>query len=372
MASPLGLFTADWHVRKYDRVWAHYPTLTGDTRFAIQQIMQIARNYNVRWLLLGGDNFEEKIQKSDAIDLMRSAIDTARDAGIRMVYVQGQHELAEPPYMSAISGWPQHLHDQMVDFGGHYLYGLDYQRANQVEAALRAVPSHTDVLLTHQVWKNNMGEDRGHAWSHWLHADCFVLSGDFHHPVEATWRNAENHDIRFCSPGTICLQELGEPIQKRVVLINDDLTTTSVPLLSRGYIDLPLRNEQELQDAEQIIAAADILQRGVPDEIAKPILRVTYSANIPDVRRRIAAAVDDRAHIFWNPQAAILAEPVNMETAQRIQTVLTGGLPAVIRQSYNDDPAAAEIAIRLLDAVDPAMELTTIYQELTATNVPSA
>lgn len=361
MSNPLAIFTADWHVRKYDRVWPQHPTLAGDTAFAIRQILGLTAEYGVRHLLLGGDNFEERAQRSDATDLMRHTMDCLQQARVSVYYVQGQHELAEPPFLSALHRHPYHIHGQTVNIGGIKVYGLDYQRPHRVEEAFAAIPEDTEWLLTHQVWKNLMGDDRGYAWSHWLPCAPLVLTGDYHDSVDGTWTNVRNFDMGFISPGTIAMQAIDENPHKSVVLLHDDSSWQRLALRTRPFHIVYINTQDDL---DQFVATEIEVPDDLPDEIATPIVRVVYSTAVQEVRARVAAAHGDRAHLFWKPQVA-MTEQQDADVAERIRTVMDGGFPAVVRRHYGEDPANADIAIRLYEADDVEREIATVFNELT-------
>lgn len=365
MATPLAIFTADWHVRKYDRVWGQHPGLYGDTTYGIEQILHHAMQLRVPYLLLGGDNFEEKTQRSDAATRMRQCMDTLRAADIGVWYIQGQHELTDPPFVNGVHSWPQHLHGRTVTLDDVQIYGLDYQRPNNVEAALGQIPRGTQLLLTHQVWRNVMGEDRGEAWAHWINRPVTILSGDYHRRMEADWVGRDNVPLRFISPGPVCMQKSNEPEDHWAVLLNTDLSYQWLPLRSRPTRELRISTADDL--AYVLDTQRDAILTPDPDlppHIQRPLVRVYYSTGIEQCRARIAHAFGADAFLFWFPQASI-AEPQNAEAAERISTVLAAGLPGTIRRLYNDDPQAATHAVRLLDAADYKHEMQQLLQELT-------
>ena len=365
MSSPIAIFTADWHVRKYDRVWTNHRNLAGDTAFAIRQIIALTGEYNVPNLLLGGDNFEEKVQPSDTMELMRHSLDVLQENDVNVWYVQGQHELADPPCMSALHNWPQHLHGRTVDLDGVRVHGLDYQRPHRVQEALEAVPADADWLLTHQVWKNVMGDDRGYAWSHWLRSTPWILSGDYHDAIDTLFQNADNHDLQFVSPGPVAMQAIDENPHKSVVLLYDDSSWQRLALRTRSFHIAHINTQDDLD--RFIAEPLPEPPYDLPDEIATPIVRVVYSTAVPEVRARVVAAHGEHAHLFWKPLVTAVDQQ-DTDTAERISTVLEGGLPAVIRQHYSEDTTNADIAIRLYEAGDHEAEIARIFDELTGGN----
>lgn len=365
MENPIALFTADWHVRKYDRVWASHHDLAGDTAWGVSQVLDYVEQYQVPNLLLGGDNFEEKLQRSDAATLMRETMDRLEAREVAVWYVQGQHELADPPFVSAVHSWPQHLHGTVAQVEGVSTYGLDYQRPNRVQEALGDIPEGVELLLTHQVWKDIMGDDRGDAWAHWIQQPVMILSGDYHRRHDAMWVNGHNVPMTFISPGPLCMQRIDEPSDHWVVLLRRDLSVAWLPLRSRPVRNVQINSEEDLAQVldsrRHELLATDT---DLPAAVQRPIIRVRYSTAVEQCRARLAHALGRDAFLFWFPQVAETATG-DLEAAERIETVFSGGLPATIRRYYNEDPEAAERAIRLLEADDHKREMQLIFQEMT-------
>ncbi len=355
------LVTADWHVRKYDRVWYRRDTLRGDTTWGITEVRRIAEEQDVRYVLLLGDLFEQKLQQSDALQTMSLTMDAFQAQNRRVLYVQGQHEKSSPPIIEAIHRWPRHIHQTMtyipeLDLG---LYGLDYQPPTSVEAALRAVPHETGILATHQVWKDFMGEQRGDAWMHWCPQAPFIFTGDFHETL------CEHRGSQcVMSPGPLCMQSISEPAAKYVYIVNDDMTPERIRLHSRGYYEARLHNQEELDrflDTWHTHPAREP-GRGVPVDLRTNIIRVWYHADLPEAEARLKARVGYDAHLFLKAIPVETAQ-VTIESERRIQAVRTGGLAGCIREFYADDPHVCEDAVRLARTRDIPDEMVKIFKE---------
>ena len=152
----LALLSADWHVRKGDRVWSRIPLLEGDVSNSIYQITDIAEKEDVSHVLLAGDILEKQTQTSDVAQTIRRAMDQFERRNQAVLYVQGQHELASPPWLSAIHEWPQYAPmspSERLVIGDHTVFGCDYLPIDIAEETLSTLPKH-DILLTHQVWNH--------------------------------------------------------------------------------------------------------------------------------------------------------------------------------------------------------------------------
>ena len=355
-AKPLALVSADWHVRKGDRVWANkIPALSGDVSHSIQHITEIAEEYGVSYVLLAGDILEKQTQTSDVAQILRSAMDTFKRREQHVFYVQGQHELADPPWLSAVHDWPQYAAaDEEIAIGDYTLRGCDYSPPDKAEDVLKNLPA-ADILLTHQVWNHPeyLGS-RGYADTSWVPSEYkMVITGDYH-------VHQDNHiDGKvFLSPGSIAMQKIDEDPVKFVYILYDDLTYKRVQLRTRSFYSADIETEEDLQ------SFIDNWEHKSPAGINIPLYRVRYFSDIPGVVDRLRRCVGAEAHLYLDPMTVQLAEVTTEDAA--IQTaVADGGLEGCIKNLFNDDPAVADSAIRLLQSGDIVEEIDKIFKELT-------
>lgn len=354
MSKPAFWATSDLHVRNYDRVWAERPRIVGDTSWALEQIAAAVEMTRVP-LLLGGDNFEAKLQRADAIMSMRRFLDRVLQY-TEIGYIDGNHELSDPTFMSSIHDGPIRLHKRMHEFNGVRVYGLDYVGPHEVASALRAVPE-TDVLLTHQVWKEFLGENRGEASMTDVLSAKLMITGDFHQH-----RLLQVNGMNVLSPGPVCLQAIDEEPQKNIYLVYDDLSITAVPLKSRPlYRHLVL--DEEAADTRAATWSPQPGGEELPESVRMPIVWIHYPAEKLQIRAKLRAAWGEQAHLFFKPLTPADA-PTQPVDVQRRQRAAEGGWAGVIREFFNEDPQAASIAIRMVEAVNPEEEVQRIYNEL--------
>jgi len=359
-ARPLALVSADWHLRKYDRVWYRRDTLRGDAAWGVRQVCDIAAEQMPDCLILLGDLFDQRLQQSDSLMLMRRAMADFQENNIQVQFIQGQHERSSPTLMKSIHSWSQHIDERMVelDNGNLLMYGLDYRNPVEVEEALRAVPTNADILATHQVWKDYLGEERGDAWFHWAPTQ-FIATGDFHKAKFET-RGTQ----KILSPGPLCMQNIGEDHEKFVFMLNSDLTVTPYKLRSRGYYEARLYEEAQLEQFldEWDASPAKIPQVGVPPAVATNIIRVWYRSDIPDAKPRLEGRIGSSAHLFTT-MIPVEDQAQTVDAERRVQAVLGAGMVGCINEFYGDDPRACADAVRLYRSKDIQTELLSIFKE---------
>lgn len=356
---PIALISADWHARRADRVWYRRDAIVGDTGYSISQICDIADQYDVPYVWLLGDLFEQKLQQSDALEVMRKALDRFQARNRQVLFVQGQHERSSPPLLNAIHGYPIHVHKKIVHVAGMCVYGLDYCNPLEVAAELENVPQGVDVLLTHQVWKDFLGEERGDAWFSQASHVRVIATGDYH---QTLYEKRGAHTI--LSPGSICMQKINEPPEKFVFILHDDYTVKQIKLKTRGYYAARLHTEAELNQFVENWSRhpSRAPQPDVPTYLSTNLLRVHYRADLPEARHRLESTVGAEAHLFLEP-IPIETQQIGIDAERRVSAVMSGGLEGCINAFYADNPVVHADALRLARTRDVQTELLEIFKE---------
>jgi hypothetical protein len=356
------LFTADLHLKNYDRTWQLHPELRGDTAFAIDQIIAYSEEIEPAWFVLAGDAFEGKEQRGWPIDQARRLIDSVCAKSDSLLFVTGQHEqmsLGEPQILTAISDRANHIHHQTFRWCNRDVYCMDYARPTDIEHEISLIPYDTDILITHQVWEEFMGS-RGEvaATSIVTRGDLLIITGDYHVCTEKTVRCGERN-IRLLSPGSVCMQRTNEPVQKFIGKLNPDLSVEWLPLKTRPWrfvtADVSTKGiaaMKKSKEFEQLL----LPDTELPAEVAKPAIVFTHmNPDSPPDNQVLRALCKGKAFPF----VKLLSET---ETEQDRAAVITTGVqladvPQLLRQAVRDvSPSAAvrEDALKLLDCGGPA------------------
>ena len=372
MASPIAAFTADWHIRKNDRIWSGRRDIVGDVSCGVQQVVDIARDRRIQNVFIAGDILDESIQRSDAAMTLRGAMDQFQAMQCNVFFVQGQHERAEPTWLEALHGHPKHLHRRVQQIMDNiYVVGLDYQPPGTIAEATQELTRYPDdhmILLTHQVWKEWMGDGRGEHWMNDI-AQPFdtIVTGDLHSYKQADVVVAGGHVAAAFSPGPLCAQEISEPCVTGILLLNDDMTWETVRLRTRQRFEVELPTEAAVNEFIEKWSTSYVRapQNNVDPRIAKNIVRVRYNTAVPEARQRILATVANDVHVFFDP---VTPEEIDipLDRQQREAAVAAGGLIGCIQHAYASEPSLVVDATRLLNAAEgsdlqPTIE--TIFRE---------
>ncbi len=358
MTSPIAAFTADWHIRKNDRIWGGRRDIVGDVSCGVQQVVDIVRDRRVPHLFIAGDILDESIQRSDAAMTLRGAMDQFQGMRCSVDFVQGQHERAEPTWLEALHAHPQHLHNRVSSIAdGIYVVGLDYQPPGAIAEATQDLPCYPDdhtILLTHQVWKDWMGEGRGEHWMHDISQPFdTIVTGDLHSYKRDEVVLTLNHVAAAFSPGPLCPQDISEPSVTGILLLHDDMTWETVRLRTRQRFEIDLPTEDHVQEfiTHWPDSFARAPQNNADPRIAKNIVRVRYNTNVPEARQRLLATMANDVHVFFDP---VTPEQVNVppDRQAREAAVASGGLAGCIQHLYADAPSTMTDAIRLLNAAE--------------------
>lgn len=290
---PIAIVTSDWHIAL--NAWKKLPDIKGDAEYSLRQIVDIAIGLNLP-IIAAGDLFDVKHPDSYTVNVTASHMARLHAAGLKCYYVQGQHEMANPTWFSLFPGC-EHVHDRRFDIGGVSFFGYDYFLPTSVEDSYnRFKPA--DALVTHQVWSELLP----HAGQEFCCSYTLVgqntpykalISGDFHsHLVTPVG------DMKFVSPGSICLQDLKESCNKALWVMTDKFEFLSVPYYSRKLVHFTIDSEKNLHS---LVASADELVKAnyqpLPDDIGKPIFRIRYSSSVDNVNAAVMAAFKGKAHI---------------------------------------------------------------------------
>lgn len=311
-ATSLFAFTADCHL--LPNAWINRREIRGDSYFSFKQIVNHCLVRNIP-LVIGGDLFDSKRPDSESVAVFIHETRRMRDSHLPVYVVQGDHDITDPPWPVAIS--PDavfHLHDQLVKLQDVTLTGLDYQPRGQLQERLRGIPVEADILVMHQGWQEfqGIGTTEGSLATD-IPQGIYVLTGDYH--AEKIY-GTETQAVVAISPGSTCMQALGEPAEKSFVEVrrcsDGRIEFKRVPLVTRMVRSFEIGSPEELHHLITVTFPALHTQAmlraqefPVPLDIISPIIRVRYKDDIPEAGKLLKEAATDTLHLFLEPQHAV-------------------------------------------------------------------
>jgi hypothetical protein len=323
-SKPLAVVTSDWHVAL--NAWKKFPSIKGDAEYSLTQIVDMAIGLNVP-LIAAGDLFDIKNPDSYSIHVVSNQMARMYEKGLPVYYVQGQHEMSDPTWLSLFKGC-ENVHNKHFKIKGVDFFGYDYFLPKSVEDSYnRFKPA--DVLVTHQVWSEllpHTGQEFCCSYSLVEHNLKYkaLISGDFHsHFV------SDVNDMKFVSPGSICLQDLKESCNKAAWIMTEDLGFVSAPYKTRRLIQSVINSESDLHTMVKV--AEKVESDDMPNDIGRPIFRLRYSTKLDNVNAAITSAFKDKAHVDLVP---IIEEIVDLPSVASDLDKLVGSFD--INSSFHE------------------------------------
>ncbi len=298
---PLFVFCADLHLE--DGAWASRPGIYGDAYYSFQQIIDYCIEQKLP-LIMGGDILEKKQNLARPIAKLCEGLTRMQAASLDVYYIQGNHEYDRNAPWLSVHPWPKHLHQQTALFDTVRVHGLDWLPKGEIQDALKAIPPDSDILITHQVWKDFMGNlGRTECELTEVHHVQTVLAGDFHVTKIAESVNAQGNPIQMLSPGSTAMQDMAESPDKFFFVINKKpaggFHFEPVQLKTRRFKNYVVKDLEALDSlcAGQLAKEIHELRGGLPPEIDKPLIRIRFDKRLPDAFLRLMTAVSDFGHI---------------------------------------------------------------------------
>lgn len=356
--TPLFVFCADTHL--VDGAWASRPAIYGDAYHSFDQIVDYCIAHRLP-LVMGGDILEKKQNLARPIAKLCEGLTRMQYEELEVFYIQGNHEYDRNAPWLSVHPWPIHIHAVPYNIRGVTVYGLDWLPRGEIQEAFKQVPAHTDVLITHQVWKDLMGNvGRPECELTDVHHVQTVLAGDFHITKIVESTNAQGQPIKMLSPGSTCMQDIGEVPDKSFFVIGRIPTTseivfTPIQLKTRKFLSYTVKDQETIDTLCAGGFAADIAKLadpGLPEAINKPLVRVKFDKRLPDAHLRISTAVGELAHLFCD---AIVDKSRGEEETNR--AVAKNDLMTVVAELLKNEPEALKLATALLRAENPVTEL---------------
>lgn len=387
-SGPQLLAFADLHLQW--GAWRRRRTLYGDSFFAWRQVVDLAVSgarldgRPVKAVLAAGDLIDTDTPDDFIVRLILDGLARLEAAGVRFLFVRGQHETVRgrrvehitrvadslgldhvPTSFFGLSRWAEDVDLRVVpvalDGAVVTVAGLDYRPPAEFREACRVLPP-ADVLLTHQVWEEFVPTGEA-SFAALPHPYRVVVTGDFHSHLDREVRPG----VRVLSPGSACLQAVDEDPDKRVFVLHSDLSAESVPLLCRPVGSAVVKTAA---DVAVVVRTLDEVPAhpGIPAHVRVPVVRCRIPAGAEaGVAAALEAAVGDRAHLFVD-----VDDPAGPEAAADPAAAgpPAAGVEAVIAE-LAPSPAVAALCVALWRGADPDGVVAEFAGRVAAEGVPA-
>lgn len=334
------LFTSDWHIRYEYNIKSH-PTIYGDIEVSLRQICNYIKQYSPSSIFLLGDTFDVPYVSSKGLSLFNSFVEVCKKGNCKIFYVLGQHDRSNPPLLSTISDYCEHIHGKHVFVDGYDIYGLDCFR-EPVE-----VREEADIVVTHQVWKEFipisgvMGMDN-------IPNAPLIVSGDFHKPVDLSMG-----DRMLISPGPIYPVRIYETDSKSIVALDGD-NIDRLPIKTRPIHLVRVETEYDadlfLSDFRSGKYTSNLSD--YPEGIRKPVLILKYN---PELERLadIRAIVGNSCHL---EVSFLHSDGDGAEEQQKDTSALEFGSIEDMIRALGDDATVTSLALAYWQHGDKPLE----------------
>ena len=357
----LAVIIADAHVDT--AIWSGKP-IYGDSQYAFRFAVEYACKRGVKALIGAGDMIDVRRPPSEVAKFLRGQISVLEKHKIDLLFIQGQHELADPPWLNAVHRHPKHIDHQRVKLGDISIYGLDWTPGDRLATELQNIPVGTNLLLCHQVWEEFMGELTMPEGTMTQVANATtVVTGDYHkfeHVVDI--RGSNMQELSIYSPGATNIRAIDEPEDHYLLVLYEDGSITKKPIPGRDiyhwHIDY-LNINTTVANWKNFVRK---LRTDLPDELRMPIIEVSYDIDKPDIKKRMKEVYGGLAHIFWKKLRPARTEE-DEARRQASRQILKRGPAGVLDMVVPKNSKHYKSLLRLIQSPEPKAELLTMKKE---------
>lgn len=271
MKKTFAIITADWHIRPFGKLWKNKSYPQGDIQFAIQQIEKLVETHKPKYVIIAGDILDTAKNYTSSLDILKRV----NNWNTTILYVQGQHDKASPPWLDLIKQNNNiiHMHQKILEDDEYDItfYGLDYMI--NPEEGFTDESKNANILITHQVWSDII-RDGNFTFQNIPDNFKYVISGDYHSLYTPTIGNKN-----ILIPGTVIPNNITETPPFYVLMLDTDLNYNPHELQSRHIVTWNLddfKTERELFDSVKELKNNSNFDTEFED-VKKPLIRLKGS-----------------------------------------------------------------------------------------------
>jgi DNA repair exonuclease SbcCD nuclease subunit len=351
------LVSSDLHLSP--SIWKH-KKIFQDSYYSFSQIVDLACD-GFDALILAGDLLDKQMNLAEPVQQLVKGIEKCEDAGVPVLFIQGQHEKQKTPWasLSRHATWLDSRETPEI-FGEWRLAGLDYNHPDDIQDALQHKRVQTcDILVMHQSWADLAGSQFACDLSL---ADLperpkLVLSGDLHQTLLV-----ENQGKNLLSMGSTHLRSVTESQNKFCFSVElpgeldfSKIKIERIPLKTRRMLSLDFRGsdfDTAYEKYSKALKEAQAYSKQLPDELKKPIARIWYNVEDRQAIQAFTLECEKDCHCILqmsssgNPQ---VLEDLSEEDGGVFDVSIVGNLDKFISEKAVDE---LDLSKRLLTASD--------------------
>jgi predicted phosphodiesterase len=296
LSVPIAILTSDWHIA--EGAWKHRD-IKGDAYHSLEQIVFYATQHDLP-ILAAGDLYDTSDPDPGSVAFVRRQLDQLEAGGLHLYYTEGQHEHHRSGgSWLGVHHWPIHLRRNYALVDKRLsVYGFDWTPAQHLPAAIAEIPADVDLIMCHQVWSEfKVSGSNAEGKLADIPGGALILTGDYHVTKILT---AGAHTV--LSPGSIAIQSIDEDPNKFFFVLHDDMTLHPVQLKTRKVAHFQVMSQGDLDQFLVDQPWLSLLESpDLPPNLQKPLVSVTFDAEIPLVVRRLTDALGSVVHYFPSP-----------------------------------------------------------------------
>lgn len=365
-SKPIAVLSSDWHL--LPAAWKKYPAIRGDAYYSLQQIVDLAVSLEVP-LVAAGDLFDNKTPDSLSVSICLHEMRKLASAGQKVYFIQGQHELSDPPWMTLFDNAVNiHSFDSYgavspIEINGLRCCAMDIAKPSYFVACLESAHAYAqnhgtfDLFITHQVWKD-FTINTSSEFSLDAVKFCKILyTGDYHRYVDSNFGK-----VRVLSTGSTCMQSHDENPRKFVIILNDDLSITKYSLKTRPCFSESIEDHESLQrflDRNLQVVLDNWPIKDLPEVITKPLIKIKYNRNLPNCHSLLTDKLGDWVYELVSTDfdhERMVSDPNGRGEMAAIDI-------AECVSKFTDDPNTYKDVIRVYGSENVSLELTSMKEE---------
>ncbi len=362
MAKNLFVAGSDNHIEY--AAYVNRPDMWGDSYYAFEQEVDAAISRRIP-LVLAGDVFDKT--HPDSLSIKKVMVQLDRLAGYEqsVYFIQGQHEMSRRQPWLGLHEAAKHVDGKIFGINGVFGYGIDYQPASNLAAAMAEIPSHARILVCHQVWEEFMGDvcaPEGSLAELVPDNIDMVITGDLHSHRSECIINKNGHPFMVLSPGSAVPQNVGEYDDKYFFVVDEGtngLDFTSLKLTGRKVVHVSLHGSA-LSDSRLAMVEADVDSAAaaslcLPTQLTKPMVVLTTTVAKCDRYDALVTRLKSKCFLFEK------FPKVEKDDKLDAASLAQASFESVLCKAVPADSADYQLALRLWKSDDAAV-ITTVNE----------